>query len=323
MRASRATERTAVAVVGIGCAFPGASNPGEFWERLLSGTDSVSVVPGDRFDIAEHYSCDPREPGKTVSRHGGFLTDAYAFDAGFFGISPAEAAEMDPQQRLLLQVAWESLEDAGLRPSSLAGSRTGVFVGQATADYDEVHRPLDGQTTVRGAAGRRLRAVTAGRVSYAMDLRGPSIVLDTACSSSLVAVHAARQSLLTGESDLALAGGVNLILSPQDAIVYSQSGMLSADGRCKFADASGDGFVRGEGVGMVVLKRLPDALRDGDPVRALLLGTAVCNDGRGSGLLLKPPNRVRSPRSRRPARRRASRRAGRLRGGARHGNAGR
>ncbi|MFJ8543004.1 type I polyketide synthase [Streptomyces sp. NPDC093586] len=288
MRASRATERTAVAVVGIGCAFPGASNPQEFWERLLSGTDSVSVVPEDRFDIAEHYSSDPQEPGKTVSRHGGFLTDAYAFDAGFFGISPAEAAEMDPQQRLLLQVAWESLEDAGLRPSALAGSRTGVFVGQATADYDEVHRPLDGRTTVRGAAGRRLRAVTAGRVSYAMDLRGPSIVLDTACSSSLVAVHAARQSLLTGESDLALAGGVNLVLSPQDAIVYSQSGMLSADGRCKFADASGDGFVRGEGVGMVVLKRLPDALRDGDPVRALLLGTAVCNDGRGSGLLLKP-----------------------------------
>ncbi|MES4888646.1 acyltransferase domain-containing protein [Streptomyces sp. NPDC096012] len=252
------------------------------------GPDSVTLVPADRFDIAEHYSRDPQEPGRTVSRHGGFLTDAFAFDAGFFGISPAEAAGMDPQQRLLLQVAWESLEDAGLTPSALAGSRTGVFVGQATADYDEVHHPLDARTTVRGAAGRRLRAVTAGRVSYALDLRGPSVVLDTACSSSLVAVHAARQSLLAGESDLALAGGVNLILSPQDAIVYSQSGMLSADGRCKFADASGDGFVRSEGVGVVVLKRLPDALRDGDQVRALLLGTAVCNDGRGSGLLLKP-----------------------------------
>ncbi|MFC9279077.1 type I polyketide synthase [Streptomyces collinus] len=288
MRAARTTERAAVAVVGLGCAFPGANGPQEFWDRLLTGTDSVTVVPADRFDIAEHYSSDPQEPGRTVSRHGGFLTDAFAFDAGFFGISPAEAAEMDPQQRLLLQVVWESLEDAGLAPSDLAGSRTGVFVGQATADYDEVHHPLDARTTVRGAAGRRLRAVTAGRVSYALDLRGPSVVLDTACSSSLVAVHAARQSLLTGESDLALAGGVNLILSPQDAIVYSQSGMLSADGRCKFGDASGDGFVRSEGVGVVVLKRLSDALRDGDQVRALLLGTAVCNDGRGSGLLLKP-----------------------------------
>ncbi|WP_330464791.1 acyltransferase domain-containing protein [Streptomyces longwoodensis] len=288
MRASRTTERTAVAVVGMGCAFPGANGPQEFWDRLVSGTDSVTVVPADRFDIAEHCSADRREPGRTVSRHGGFLTDAYGFDAGFFGISPAEAADMDPQQRLVLQVAWESLEDAGLRPSALAGSRTGVFVGQATADYDEVHQPRDGRTTVRGAAGRRLRAVTAGRVSYALDLRGPSVVLDTACSSSLVAVHAARQSLLTGESDLALAGGVNVILSPRDALVYAQSGMLSADGRCKFGDASGDGFVRSEGVGLVVLKRLSDALRDGDPVRALLLGTAVGNDGRGSGLLLKP-----------------------------------
>ncbi|MET9114487.1 beta-ketoacyl synthase N-terminal-like domain-containing protein [Streptomyces longwoodensis] len=288
MRASRTTERTAVAVVGMGCAFPGANGPQEFWDRLVSGTDSVTVVPADRFDIAEHYSADRQEPGRTVSRHGGFLADAHAFDAGFFGISPAEAAGMDPQQRLALQVAWESLEDAGLRPSALAGSRTGVFVGQATSDYDEVHEPLDGRTTVRGAAGRRLRAVTAGRISYALDLRGPSVVLDTACSSSLVAVHAARQSLLTGESDLALAGGVNVILSPRDAVVYSQSGMLSADGRCKFGDASGDGFVRSEGVGLVVLKRLSDALRDGDPVRALLLGTAVGNDGRGSGLLLKP-----------------------------------
>ncbi|WP_181139030.1 type I polyketide synthase [Streptomyces sp. Ru72] len=288
MHDSRAAERTAVAVVGIGCKFPGANNPQEFWERLLSRTDSVSVVPEDRFDIARYHSSDRQEPGKTVSGHGGFIDDAYAFDAGFFGISPAEAADMDPQQRVLLHVAWESLEDAGLRPSALAGSRTGVFVGQATAEYDEVHRPLGGQTTVRGAAGRRLRAVTAGRISYAMDFRGPSIVLDTACSSSLVAVHAARQSLLTGECDLALAGGVNLVLSPQDAIVYSQSGMLSADGRCKFGDASGDGFVRSEGVALVVLKRLQDALRDGDPVRALLLGTAVSNDGKGSGLLLKP-----------------------------------
>ena len=281
------TCETPVAVVGLGCRFPGANSPEEFWANLLANVDAVGEVPGDRFDLSAHYDPQPETPGKTVSRHGGFLDDPFAFDAGFFGISPVEATTMDPQQRILLQVVWEALEAAGIRPSALAGSRSGVFVGQATAEYAETAYLSDGPT-IRNAAGCRLRAVTAGRVSYALDLRGPSLVLDTACSSSLVAVHSARQSLLAGECDLAIAGGVNIILSPEDSIAYSQGGMLSPRGRCRFGDASADGFVRSEGVGVVVLKRLADALRDGDTVLATLLGSAVTNDGRGSGLLLQP-----------------------------------
>ncbi|MFB7665908.1 type I polyketide synthase [Kitasatospora sp. NPDC056138] len=276
-----------VAVVGLGCRFPQAEGVDRYWSLLMAGTDAVTPVPVDRFDIDAYYQAEPGTAGKTVSRHGGFLADVFGFDAGFFGISPAEARTMDPQQRLLLQVAWEALEDAGIRPSSLAGSRSGVFVGQATAEYADLPQPLS-RRGIHDSAGRRIRAVTAGRLSYALDLRGPSVVTDTACSSSLVAVHSARQSLLTGESDLALAAGVNIILAPDDAVAYSQAGMLAADGRCKFGDAAGDGFVRSEGIGVVVLKRLADALRDGDEVQALLLGSAVTNDGRASGFLLRP-----------------------------------
>ncbi|WP_275657259.1 type I polyketide synthase [Streptomyces sp. F-1] len=278
---------TPIAVIGMGCRFPRANSTGEFWDLLMANSEAVTRIPEDRFNIDDHYSGRAPSPGKTVSRDGGFLDDAFSFDAGFFGISPVEAKSMDPQQRILLHVVWEALESAGIAPSSLAGSRTGVFVGQATAEYGESGQPADGPG-VRDTVGGRLRAVTAGRVSYALDLRGPSLVLDTACSSSLVAVHTARQSLLTGESGLAIAAGVNIIVSPQDSIAYSQGGMLSPDGRCRFGDASADGFVRSEGVGAVVLKPLPDALRDGDPVLALLLGSAVTNDGQGSGLLLKP-----------------------------------
>ncbi|WP_167828978.1 polyketide synthase [Streptomyces sp. MZ04] len=278
---------TPLAIVGMGCRFPGAPDAESLWDLLVSGTDAVTPVPVDRFDIGAHYDPVPGTPGRTASRHGGFLPDVHGFDAAFFGISPVEARGMDPQQRLLLHVVWEALEAAGIRPSSLAGSRGGVFVGQATSEYAETG-PLPEHRDIRDVAGNRIRAVTAGRISYALDLRGPSVVLDTACSSSLVAVHAARQSLLTGESDLAIAGGVNIILSPDDAIAYSQGAMLSPGGRCRFGDAAGDGFVRSEGIAAIVLKRLPDALRDGDPVLALLLGSAVTNDGAASGLLLQP-----------------------------------
>ncbi|MGW7411135.1 type I polyketide synthase [Streptomyces sp. NPDC054863] len=321
-----------IAIVGMGCRFPQAGGIEAYWRLLEGNVDAVSLIPGDRFDIAEH--CVPGDagpgdagpgdagpgdagpgdagpgdagsgdagsraeesgagesgapvPGKSVSRYGGFLDDLFRFDAGFFGISAREAATMDPQQRLLLQVVWESVEDAGIRPSDLAGTRTGVFVGQATAEYADVS-PATAAKDVRAMVGSRLRAATAGRVSFALDLHGPSLVLDTACSSSLVAVHTARQSLLTSESDLAIAAGVNVVLSPDDAIAYSQGGMLAPDGRCKFGDSSADGFVRSEGIGVVLLKRLPDALRDGDRVLGLLLGSAVNNDGRGSGLLLQP-----------------------------------
>ena len=275
-----------IAIVGMGCRFPKASGIDEFWETLLTNTDAVVPVPEDRFDVAAYYSPEPGTPGRTVSRHGGFLDDPFSFDAAFFGISPAEARGIDPQQRLLLPVVWEALEAAGLTPSSLAGSRTGVFIGQATGEYALGADLL--QHGIREATGSHIRAMSSGRISYALDLRGPSLMVDTACSSSLVAVHLARQSLLTGESDLAIVGGVNVILSPQDAIAYSQAAMLSPDGRCKFGDAGADGFVRSEGVGVVVLKRLADARRDGDPVAASILGSAVTNDGRGSGLLLQP-----------------------------------
>ncbi|MDT7788473.1 MAG: hypothetical protein QOF58_6892 [Pseudonocardiales bacterium] len=275
-----------VAVAGMSCRFPGASSVAAFWNLLTGNIDAIDEIPFDRFDVDEWYSPVPA-PGRTISRHGGFLADVRGFDAEFFGISPREARAMDPQQRLLLEVAWEALEDAGIRPSELAGRRVGVFVGQATAEYGRAGRTA-GNHDVRHAAGGELRAVTSGRLSYALDLRGPSIVIDTACSSSLVAVHNARQSLLAGECDLAIAAGVNVILLPDDAIAYSQASMLSPDGRCKFGSVNADGFVRSEGVGAVVLERLPDAVAHGDRVRAVLLGSAISNDGRGSGLLLQP-----------------------------------
>lgn len=278
---------TAIAVVGMGCRFPGAAGTDAFWDLLMGGADAVTGVPADRFDISRAYDPIPGTPGRTVSRHGGFLDDAFGFDAAFFGIAPVEAESMDPQARLLLHVVWEALEDAGLVPERLAGSRTGVFVGQATAEYAEAEDAPAGPV-LRDAVGARIRAVTAGRVSHALDLRGPSVVIDTACSSSLVAVHTARQSLLTGESDLAIAAGTNIILSPQDAVAYSEGGMLSPSGRCRFGDATADGFVRSEGVGTVVLKRLDDAVRDGDTVWAVLPGSAVTCDGRASGLLMQP-----------------------------------
>ncbi|MFD6529331.1 type I polyketide synthase [Streptomyces sp. NPDC060184] len=275
---------SAIAVIGMGCRFPQAGGVDEFWNNLLANTDAITPVGSDRFDAGLFHHPTPGTPGKTVSRHGGFLDAPFAFDASFFGIAPVEAKAMDPQQRLLLHVVWEALEDAGIVPSSLAASRTGVFVGQATAEYGEVHAPPG----VHGAVGSRIRGATAGRISYAMDLRGPSLVLDTACSSSLVAVHGARQSLLSGESDLAIAGAVNFIVSPDDAIAYSQGGMLSPGGRCRFGDARADGFVRSEGVGAVILKRLDDALADGDPVLGVILGSAVTHEGQGDGLLLRP-----------------------------------
>jgi acyl transferase domain-containing protein len=276
-----------IAVVGMGCRFPKATGTDAYWRLLTGNIDAITEISGDRFDLAGHYHPQPQTPGRTSSRHGGFLDDPYGFDAAFFGISPLEARTMDPQQRLLLHVVWEALEDGGIRPSTLAGTRGGVFVGQATAEYGERYA-AGAAAGIREAAGSRLRAVTAGRVSYALDLRGPSLVLDTACSSSLVAVHAARQSLLTGESDLAIAAGVNMIFSVTDAVAYSQAAMLAPDGRCKYGDARADGFVRSDGIGVVVLKRRADAERAGDPILALLTGSAVTNDGRGSGLLLQP-----------------------------------
>ena len=272
-----------IAVVGLACRFPGAPDAGAFWRLLRDGVDAVREVPEDRWDIDAYYDPDPDAPGKMYTRHGAFLAEVDRFDPQFFGIAPREAVSMDPQQRLLLEVSWEALEHAGIAPDRLAGSRTGVYVGICNSDYRSLignHGiPLDAHM-----GSGTSHSIAAGRVSYVLGLSGPSLAIDTACSSSLVAVHQARQSLLTGESDLALAGGVNLMLAPEVTIGECRARMLSPGGRCKTFDAAADGFVRGEGCGIVVLKRLSDAERDGDRILAIIPGSAINQDGASSGL---------------------------------------
>jgi len=274
-----------IAVVGLGCRFPGeASDPESFWRLLRDGVDAITEVPPDRWDVDAYYDPDPDAPGKMYTRHGGFVRDIGRFDAPFFGISPREAAGMDPQQRLLLEVGWEALEHAGMAPERLMGSRTGVFVGISSADYAQLHlRRGDPAVDAYFGTGNAL-SVAAGRLSYILGLQGPSLSVDTACSSSLVAVHLACQSLRSGECGLALAGGVNAILSPVATVNFCRARMLAADGRCKTFDASADGYVRSEGAGIVVLKRLSDALAAGDTVLAVIRGAAVNQDGRSGGL---------------------------------------
>ncbi|MEW6405184.1 MAG: beta-ketoacyl synthase N-terminal-like domain-containing protein, partial [Chloroflexota bacterium] len=272
-----------IAIIGLSCRFPKAPDLQAFWELLRNGVDAISEVPAGRWNLDEFYSSDPGTPGKVTSRWGGFLDGIDLFDPQFFGISPREAARMDPQQRLLLEVAWEALENAFIPPTSLAGTRTGVFVGISSYDYSRLQ--FDDPERIDAYAGTgNAHSIAANRLSYVFDLRGPSMAVDTACSSSLVATHLACQSLRNGESDLALAGGVNLILTPELTITFSQARMLSPDGRCKTFDAGADGYVRGEGCGVVILKRLSDAMRDGDTILALIRGSAVNQDGRSNGL---------------------------------------
>ena len=271
-----------IAIIGLSCRFPQAPNPDAFWELLRNGVDAITEVPSDRWDVDALHSSDPA-PGKVTSRWGGFLDHVDLFDPHFFGISPREAARMDPQQRLLLEVSWEALENALIPPDSLAGTRTGVFVGISSYDYSRLQ--FDDPESIDAYAGTgNAHSIAANRLSYVFDLRGPSMAVDTACSSSLVAAHLACQSLRNGEADLGLVGGVNLILRPELTITFSQARMLSPDGRCKTFDAGADGYVRGEGCGVVVLKRLSDALRDGDNILALIRGSAVNQDGRSNGL---------------------------------------
>ena len=278
-----------IAVIGVGCRFPGGvRNADTYWELLSEGRDAISEVPASRWDVNRLFDPDPAAYGKVASRWGGFLEAPELFDAGFFGIAPVEAAAMDPQQRLLLEISWEALEDAAIAPSTLDGSRTGVYMGLCNSDYAQ--RSLQAAGTGRGLtidahfAQGASHAVAAGRISYFLGLRGPSLAIDTACSSSLVAVHQACQALRMGEIELALAGGVNLLFSPEVTMALSRAGMMAPDGRCKAFSARADGFVRSEGCGVVVLKRLADARRDGDRVMAVIRGTAVNQDGRSSGL---------------------------------------
>jgi acyl transferase domain-containing protein/selenocysteine lyase/cysteine desulfurase len=275
-----------IAVLGVGCRFPGGAGSTEsFWELLRKGKDAITEVPKDRWDAEAYYDPRPAIPGKTNTRWGGFLASMDLFDAAFFGISPREAMRMDPQQRLLLEVSWEALENAGQASDRLAGSTTGVFVGICTSDYATLQQKAENAESIDAYYGTGSAfSFAAGRLSYCLGLQGPSLAVDTACSSSLVAVHLACQSLRTSECSLALAGGVNLVLVPEGAIYFSQLRTMAGDGRCKAFDAAADGYVRGEGCGVVVLKRLADAIADGDPILAVICGSAVNQDGRGAGL---------------------------------------
>jgi len=275
-----------IAIIGMGCRFPGeVYDAASFWELLKHGREALSPVPADRWNIDEYYDPDPSKPGKMVSRVGGFLTGVDFFDAGFFGIAPREAAMMDPQQRLLLEVVWEALENAGIAPRSLRGSRAGMYLGIASGDYAQMqlHAGDAGLLDVHFASGNA-HSVASGRLSYLLGLKGPSLSVDTACSSSLVAVHLACQALRSRECTMAIAGGVNVILAPETTVALSQAQMMSPDGRCRTFDDRANGFVRAEGCGVVVLKPLDKAQADGDPILAVIRGNALNQDGASSSL---------------------------------------
>lgn len=280
----RQSRREPIALVGVGIRVPGGVASLDDFSRLLQqGEDGVGPIPDGRWPRGQFFAPGEPTPGKYYVQHGGFLDAVDQFDPEFFGIAPLEASTMDPQQRVLLETMWESLEDAGIPASGLRGSRSGVFVGIGTTDYQRMVLADPRRVDTYAATGTAF-SVASGRMAYLLGLEGPALSVDTACSSSLVAIHLACQSLRSGESDLALAGGVNLILSPELTINFCQAGMLSRDGRCKTFDASADGYVRSEGCGMVVLKRLSDAQRDGDRMLAVIRGSAVNQDGRSSGL---------------------------------------
>ncbi|SPE63560.1 Polyketide synthase PksJ [Streptomyces netropsis] len=284
-----AGDPAAVAIVGMAGLFPDSDGLDEFWEHLVAGDDLVGEIPADRWDWRRLHG-EP-EPGqfRTTAKWGGFMRRVDLFDPQFFGISPHEAVAMDPQHRLVLETAWTAIEDAGIRPSALAGTDTGVFIGSSTYDYFELQHalgvPLDGYSTVG-----RAHAIMSNRVSYLLNLHGPSETLDTACSSSLVAVHRAAEAIRHGDCDVALAGGVNVMASPTLFVDMSQADMLSPDGRCRTFDAAANGIARAEGVGVVVLKRLDAAIADGDVIHAVLRGSAVNHGGRTNSLTAPNPD---------------------------------
>ncbi len=285
---SAADCREPIAIVGIGCRYPGGIvDPASFWRVVIDGVDAITEIPRDRFDPDVWYDGRPGTPGRIGSRKGGFVGSLETFDAFLFGISPREAERLDPQQRLLLEVAWEAFQDAGLDPVAQEGLRCGVYVGQWVGEY-EGRLFADPASIDFHATQGTGRYASSGRLSFTFGLQGPSLTLDTACSSSLVATHLAVQSLRSGETEMALVGGVNLILEPHTTIAYSRGRMMAADGHSKFGDAAADGYVRAEGAAVVLLKRLADAERDSDRIYALIEGSAINNDGRSSGLFGRP-----------------------------------
>lgn len=275
-----------IAIIGMGCRFPGgADNPEAFWQLLREGRDAITEIPPDRWDVESYYDPDPETPGKIYTRYGGFLDQIDQFDPQFFGISPREAVSLDPQQRLLLEVTWEALENAGQAPDQLHESKTGVFIGISENGYAGLQLISGDPTRITAYDGTGNGfCFVSGRLSYFLGLQGPNLTLDTGCSASLVALHLACQSLRQKECNLALAGGVHLIISPEFFVFLAKTRALSPDGRCKTFDAAADGFGRGEGCGMVVLKRFSDAIADNDTILALIRGSAMNHDGPSSGL---------------------------------------
>ena len=281
---AQSAQHEPIAIVGMAVRVPGDVNsPEALWNLLRAGGDAITEAPADRWDNASLYDADPDAPGKVSTRFGGFLREVDRFDAEFFGISRREAESMDPQQRMLLEMTWEALERSGIAPDSLAGSDAGFFLGICNSDYWRALYSDAATIDVYAGMGGVL-SMASGRLAYVLGAHGPTMSIDTACSSSLVAMHLACQSLRRGETQLALAGGVSLILSPEGTINFSKARMLAPDGRCKSFDAAADGYVRSDGCAVMVLKRLSTARADGDRVLAVIRGTAINQDGRSNGL---------------------------------------
>jgi thioester reductase-like protein len=278
---SAAQQPTPIAVIGVGCRFPGIHTPDELWDVVANGRTTVGEVPADRWRASDYYDPEPGTPGKMCCSVGGFVDGVEQFDAAFFGVSPKNAAQMDPQQRLLLEVGWEAIEHAGLRPTDLQGQSVGVFVGIQRNDYGRLMHGADSYNAY--SVGGNQFSMTVSRLAHFYDLRGPCFALDAGCSSALVTLHLACQSLALGESDMALSGGVHLTLAPHDAVAASQAWMLSPSGKCRSFDADADGYVRSEGCGLLVLRRLDDALANGDPILGVVRGTAFFQEGRPGG----------------------------------------
>src|SRR5450432_682573 len=283
-----AMQRDRIAIIGVGCRFPGGvSSKDALWKLLVEGREGIIEVPPDRWNVERYYDAEPGVAGKSIALRGGFIDAIDQFDPQFFGISPREAPYVDPQHRLLLETAWEAMEDAGLVLDFERGTDLGVFVGISHNEYQGIQgTPWEhsgiGPHSPTGCA----HSIAANRISYCFNLRGPSVAMDTACSSALTAVYAACEHIRSGRGDLALAGGVTVMITPGGFIGFSQASMLSPDGHCKAFDASANGFVRGEGAGMVLLKRLSKAMEDNDPILAVIVGTSLNQDGHTNGISL-------------------------------------